>query len=202
MSKSPMSKPHVPDSADIPRLSRPVSNTRDHIVGPPDAAVTLVEYGDFECPYCRQANFVLGALLQRHPQDLRFVFRHFPLSQIHPHAQRAAEAAEAAGAQGQFWEMHELIYENQDALSDADLAEYATQLGLDLPRFVRDLASGAFRDSVRDDFLSGVASGVNGTPSFFINELRYDGPWDLESLDSVVRTSAGSRVPVSRGGRR
>jgi protein-disulfide isomerase len=124
------------------------------------------------------------------------------LSQIHPYAKRAAEAAEAAGAQGQFWEMHEILYANQDALDDADLAEYAAQIGLDLPRFIRDLASGAFKDRVQEDFLSGVVSGVNGTPSFFINELRYDGPWDLASLEHVVRSSAGSRIPVSRGGHR
>lgn len=194
MSKTFLLKPHSPDAADIPRLTRAVSDTRDHILGPPDAAVTLVEYGDFECPYCRQANLVLAALLESIPRDVRLVFRHFPLSQIHPHAQQAAEAAEAAGAQGRFWEMHELLYENQGALEEADLSEYAAQIGLDLPRFVRDLASGAFTARVREDFLSGVASGANGTPTFFIDDVRYDGPWDLESLGHLVLKSARRRA--------
>lgn len=191
MSKTSKSRLHVPVAVDIPRLTRAVSDKGDHILGSPDAAVTLVEYGDFECPHCRQASLILDTLLESTPRDLRLVFRHFPLSQIHPHAQQAAEAAEAAGAQGRFWEMHELLFENQDALEGADLSEYAGQIGLDLPRFVRDLASGAFKDRVREDFLSGVASGVNGTPTFFIDDVRYDGPWDLESLGRLVATIAG-----------
>lgn len=194
MSKTPKSMSHVPVAVDIPRLTRAVSDKRDHIIGPADAAVTLVEYGDFECPHCRQASLILDTLLESTPRDVRLVFRHSPLSQIHPHAQQAAEAAEAAGAQGRFWEMHELLFENQDALDEADLSEYAAQVGLDLPRFVRDLASGAFKDRVREDFLSGVASGVNGTPTFFIDDVRYDGPWDLESLGRLVAASAGRRA--------
>jgi len=164
----------------------PVSEERDHIRGAPSAAVTLVEYGDFECPYCGQAHYVLNDLMARLGDDVRLVFRHFPLTQIHPHAQRAAEASEAAGAQGKFWEYHDTLYENQDALEDEDLAEYAQGLDLDLAMFLRELASGMYVDRVREDFTSGVRSGVNGTPTFFINGRRHDGPWDLESLVAAI----------------
>src|SRR5688572_9853075 len=171
------------------KLTMPVG-PRDHILGPPDAPVTLVEYGDFECPYCAAAHVIIKQVIEIMGRQLRFVFRHFPLTQIHPHAEPAAEAAEAAGAQGQFWEMHDLLYENQPRLDPISLATYAQTLDLDIDRFVRELETGVHRSRVRDDFISGVRSGVNGTPAFFINGMRYDGSWDIEPLVQALQSSA------------
>jgi protein-disulfide isomerase len=188
------------------QLTLPVSEERDHIRGPASAGVTLVEYGDLECPHCGRAHYVLNELLAEFPEDVRLVFRHFPLAQVHPHAQRAAEASEAAGAQGQFWEMHDVLFENQDALDDESLAEYAQELDLDLVIFLRDLNAGVYTERVREDFMSGVRSGVNGTPTFFINGRRHNGPWDLESLVAAIEAEAddGSpgEPPRARRGRR
>ena len=163
------------------QLTLPVG-ARDHVQGSPTAAVTLVEYGDFECPHCGAAHATIKHIQQILGDRVRFVFRHFPLTQIHPHAERAAEAAEAAGAQGRFWEMHDLLFENQQALDDRHLVLFAEELGLDMVRFARELAEGRYRERVREDFMSGVRSGVNGTPTFFINGVRHDGPWDTQSL--------------------
>lgn len=171
------------------KLTMPVG-PRDHILGPPDAPVTLVEYGDFECPYCAAAHVIVKQVIETMGRQLRFVFRHFPLTQIHPHAEPAAEAAEAAGAQGQFWEMHDLLYENQPRLDPVSLATYAQMLGLDIDRFVRELETGVHQRRVRDDFMSGVRSGVNGTPAFFINGTRYDGSWDIEPLVHALQSAA------------
>ena len=172
-----------------PTLFLPVG-PRDHIQGPADAPVTLVEYGDFECPYCGAAHVIIKKTQDIMRDQLRFVFRHFPLTQIHPHAQPAAEAAEAAGAQGQFWEMHDLLYENQPKLDAWHLVTYSEKLGLDTVRFVRELDEGVYREDVREDFMSGVRSGVNGTPAFFINGVRYDGSWDLVPLvDALEKAS-------------
>ena len=171
-------------------LTLPVSE-RDHIQGPLDAPVTLVEYGDYECPYCGQAYYVLQALEQQMGDLLCFVFRNFPLTSVHPHAERAAEAAEAAGAQGKFWEMYDMLYENQQALDDTDLLQYAAALGLDLDRFNRDMAEHRYAARIREDFMSGVRSGVNGTPTFFINGTRYNGAYDLESLAEALIEAAG-----------
>jgi protein-disulfide isomerase len=165
-----------------PHLALPVSERRDHIRGPKQAPVTLVEYGDFECPYCGAAYPIVEEVRQRLGDDLRFVYRHFPLANAHPHAEPAAEASEAAAAQGRFWEMHDTLFEHQDALEDRDLLAYAQAIGLDSVRFVADLGEGAHVPRVREDFISGVRSGVNGTPSFFINGTRYDGPRDVESM--------------------
>ena len=170
-----------------PRLTVPVSE-RDHVLGPATAPVTLVEYGDYECPYCGAAHRSVERVLQVMGNDLRFAFRHFPLSQIHPHAYQAAEAAEAAGAQGRFWEMHDLLFENQDRLGLRDLIGYAGALGLDLERFVTDLRGHANAGRLREDFLSGVRSGVNGTPTFFVNGLRHDGGYDVEVLLEALRS--------------
>jgi protein-disulfide isomerase len=160
----------------------------DHVIGPPDASVTLVEYGDFECPYCGQAHPIVKAVLQEMGDELRFAFRHFPLAEAHPHAELAAEAAEAAGAQGSFWEMHDMLFEHQQALDEPDLVRYAAVLGLDGGRFIRELAAHVYAPEVRDDFRSGVRSGVNGTPTFFINGVRYDGPWtDLAMFMGALR---------------
>ena len=129
--------------------------------------------------------------------NLRFVFRHFPLSEAHPHAQRAAEAAEAAGAQGHFWEMHDLLFHNQDALEDADLLAYAAQIGIDAQRVARELAAGTYAKKVRDDFRGGVRSGVNGTPTFFINGVRYDGNWSDTAEFMQALTDAATHTPVA-----
>ena len=179
------------DEAESALLTLPVSD-RDHQQGPPDAPVTLVEYGDYECPYCGRAYPILKAIQERMAGRLRFVFRNFPITSNHPHAQHAAEAAEAADAQGRFWEMHDTLYENQHALKDADLVGYAATLGLDTERFEQDLTRHVFRERVREDFLSGLRSGVNGTPTFYINGVRYEESWDFDTLLEVLET-------VSRG---
>jgi len=171
------------------QLSPPVSE-RDHIVGPATAAITLVEYGDYECPYCGAAHPIVKEVRRRMGNSLRFAFRHFPLSRMHPHAERAAEAAEAAGAQGKFWQMHDMLYENQAALEDDDLVTYAAAIGLDLERFGQDMLDGVHAARVRADFLSGVRSGVNGTPTFFINGHRHDGSYDLQTLLAAIASAA------------
>ena len=172
-------------------LSIPV-NKRDHVQGPETAPVTLVEYGDFECPHCAAAQVILKQVRKTMGDELRFVFRHFPLTQIHPHAESAAEASEAANALGQFWEMHDLLFENQSKLNSSNLLMFAEQLGLDTERFARALEEGSYRERVRADFLSGVRSGVNGTPAFFINGVRYDGSWDMEPLVAALKRSVAS----------
>ena len=159
----------------------PAVSDDDHVAGPSDAAVTLVEYGDYECPYCGMAYPIVKSLQRHLGATLRFVFRNFPLQESHAHAEHAAEAAESAGAQGKFWAMHDALYENQDALDDDDLVAYADEIGVDGERVARDLESGTWARRVRDDFRSGVRSGVNGTPTFFINGERYDGEWTDES---------------------
>jgi protein-disulfide isomerase len=164
----------------------PVSPTRDHIRGQRSAPVMLVEYGDYECPHCGQAHPIVQELLAQAGDVVSLCYRNFPLSQIHPHAFRAAEAAEAAGAQGRFWEMHDTLFENQDALEDEDLVAYAADLGLDLGRFQVELVKGVHAPRVHEDFASGVRSGVNGTPTFFVNGRRHDGPWDLDSLTAAI----------------
>jgi protein-disulfide isomerase len=168
-------------------LTPPVGE-RDHVQGPADAPVTLVEYGDYECPYCGQAYPIVKALQQRMGDRLRFVFRNFPLANAHPHAEHAAEAAEAAGAQGEdrFWAMHDRLYEHQRALDDQHLERHAAAVGLDVERFDREMEAGRYRERVREDFLSGVRSGVNGTPTFFINGARHDDSYAPEVLLAAV----------------
>jgi protein-disulfide isomerase len=172
------------------KLTLPIAG-RDHIQGPIDAPIALVEYGDYECPYCGEAHPVVKAI-QRHLGDkLCFAFRNFPLANMHPHSVHAAEASEAAGAEGKFWEMHDLLFENQAALEDEDLAGYATALGLDGPRLISEVLAGQYEARVREDFKSGTRGGVNGTPSFFINGERYDGGADLEALLAAVSQARG-----------
>jgi protein-disulfide isomerase len=170
-------------------LTMPVG-ARDHTQGPATAPVTLVEYGDYECPYCGRAYPIVKELQERMGDTMRFVFRNFPLSEIHPHAAQAAQAAEAAGAKGKFWEMHDVLFENQKALGSAHLAAYAERLGLDPVDFGEAIRRGDFEPRVREDFMSGVRSGVNGTPTFFINGSRYDGSWDLPFLTEAVEAAA------------
>jgi len=168
-------------SARTARLTLAVGK-RDRIRGPIDAPLTLVEYGDFQCPHCGAAYPVIEEIRARLGPRLRFVYRHFPLTNVHPRAEPAAEAAEAAGAQGHFWDMHDRLFVHQDALEDEDLVSHADALGLDVQRFVDELAEGAHAPRVRQDFLSGVRSGVNGTPCFYVNGVRHDGGYDMASL--------------------
>ncbi len=155
-------------------LTPPVA-ARDHAQGRADAPVTLVEYGDYECPHCGRAYPIVKAVQRSMGNSLRFVFRNFPLTKAHEHAEHAAEMAEAAAHEGKFWEMHDLLFEHQDALEDEHLVGYATSLAIDPAWAAAALAQGLFRERVREDFASGVKSGVNGTPTFFINGGRYDG---------------------------
>jgi len=171
-------------------LAVAVDDDRDHIQGPADAAVTLVEYGDYECPYCGAAYPIVKELQARMGDRLRFVFRNFPISTSHPHAEQAAEAAEAGAVQGRFWEMHDLLYENQRRLRDQDLHAYAEQLGIDVERFDKDLAEHVHAARVREDFMSGVRSGVNGTPSFYVNGARHDDSYDFETLLAALERAA------------
>ncbi len=169
-----------------PELTLPISSSRDHIQGSQKAPITLLEYGDYECPYCGQAFTIVKLVQDLLGNNLRFVFRNFPLTQIHPHAQHAAEAAECAGAQNKFWEMHDILYENQQALEDENLLEYAKVLELDISRFQDDFYNHTFALRVREDFLSGIRSGVNGTPTFYINGMRYNDSWDQETLTKTL----------------
>ena len=178
------------------QLTPPVGS-QDHSAGPDDAPVTLVEYGDYECPHCARAHPVVKAVQRDLGNDLRLVYRNFPLAEAHPHARLAAQAAAAAGAQGKFWEMHDMLFEHQDALEAEDIIGYAKLLGLDVEQFARDLEAGTYAKRVRDDFRSGVRSGVNGTPTFFVNGKRYDGSWAnekafIEALREAARQSSGS----------
>jgi protein-disulfide isomerase len=172
-------------------LSEPVDPTVDHVRGPDDAVVTLVEYGDFECPHCGQAEPAVRQLLRTYGDDVRFVFRHLPLTDVHEHALIAAEAAEAAGAQGKFWEMHDRLLTHQDQLTMPDLRSHAEALGLDFQRFTEDLESRRFTLRVMRDIESADQSGVAGTPTFFINGHRLYGAYDLGSLRAALLREAG-----------
>jgi protein-disulfide isomerase len=168
------------------QLTLPVSKDRDHIQGPADAPLTLLEYGDYECPFCGAAYPIVKEVQSRLGERLRFVFRNFPITTSHPHAELAAEAAEAADAQGKFWEMHDLLYESQQHLEAADLHGYAEQLGLDVDRFDDELSRHVHAERVREDFMSGVRSGVNGTPTFYVNGVRHDGDYEPETLVAAL----------------
>jgi Na+/H+ antiporter NhaA len=171
----------------IEELAAPVDPERDHIRGPDEAPVTLVEYGDYECPYCGRAEGTVRELVRDFSEDLRYVFRHLPLEDVHPHAELAAEAAEAAGAQGRFWEMHDLLFADQSALEPADLRDRAARLGLDVERFWDEVRTRAHARRVTEDVRSADESGVAGTPTFFINGLRHQGSYDVETLSAAIR---------------
>jgi protein-disulfide isomerase len=162
----------------------------DHIQGKENAPVTLVEYGDFECPYCLEARSVIETVKRTEGDKLKFVFRNFPLSQVHLHALHAAYAAEAAAKQGKFWGMHDLLFDNQPAFEDGDLTTYAQNLGLDMQQFTEDMKSEEIAKKVKDDFLSGVKSGVNGTPTFFINGVHFNQPSEAEFLQEAIESAA------------
>ena len=176
-------------------LAQPVDPERDHVRGPAEALVTFVEYGDFECPYCGQAEPVIRELLAAHG-EIRYVWRHLPLTDVHPHAQLAAEAAEAAGVQGAFWEMHDLLFQHQDALRVPDLIRYAEQLTLDVQAFRVYLLEHAGTTHVADDVESADLSGVSGTPTFFINGQRHHGAYDIASLSAAVKTAKARAVAI------
>jgi protein-disulfide isomerase len=169
-------------------LADPVRPERDHIRGPEHAPVTLLEYGDFECPYCGRAEEVLRELLSEQG-DVRYVWRHLPLNDVHTHAQMAAEAAEAAAAQGQFWGMHDLLLDHQGELTLRDLVGYARELGLDLARFTTDLREHAGAPRIAEDVDGADLSGVTGTPTFFINGRRHPGAYDIDTLTAAVRAA-------------
>jgi protein-disulfide isomerase len=180
------------DDPHAPKLTLPVG-TRDHSQGPPEAPVTLVEYGDYECPYCGAAYPIVKQVQEELGTNLQFVFRNFPLENMHPHAALAAEAAEAAGAEGRFWEMHDALYEHQDALGKGDLVGYARRIGITGPKFSTALANHTFAGRVREDFMSGVRSGVNGTPTFYINGVRHNGSYEFEVLRAAVARAVRTR---------
>ena len=174
---------------DILDLSDEVDPDRDHIRGPDEALVTLLEYGDFECPYCGQAESVVRELLTSFGDDLRYAWRHLPLNDVHTDAQLAAEAAEAASAQGRFWEFYDALFAHQDALTPRDLGHYAEELGLDVQRFWEELRQHEHTPRVAEDVASADASGVSGTPTFFINGRRHHGAYDIDTLAVAVRSA-------------
>ena len=183
---------------DLLDLSEDVDPARDHIRGPDAAPVTLVEYGDYECPYCGRAEPVVRELLDSFGDDVRYVWRHLPLNDVHPNAQTAAEAAEAAAAQGAFWPMNDLLLRHQDALTPEDLAEYARQLDLDVERFWDGLSRREYADRVAEDVASADSSGVAGTPTFFINGKRHQGAYDIDTLTNAVRRARTAALLRSR----
>ena len=186
------------------QLTEPVSE-RDHIRGLLAEEVSLVEYGDFECPYCRAAEPIVAGLIEALGDHLSVTFRHFPMKEVHPHAPHAAEVAEAAASQGKFWEMHDKLFANQQALDDSSLMKYTAELSLDAVRVERELSSHQHARRVAEDFQSGLRSGVNGTPTFYIDGTRYDGPVALRDILSAIRglhpdlevadTTANPRIP-------
>jgi protein-disulfide isomerase len=160
----------------------PDVGAHDHVLGPAHAPLTLVEYGDFECPHCGAAYPIVHEMLERMGNDVRFVYRHFPLKERHPHAQHAAEAAEAVAVEGKFWEMHAQMFQHQDALRDSDLVRYADVIGADVRRVLRELKAGSYAPRVSEDFMSGIRSGVTGTPAFFVNGERLDVDWTNRAI--------------------
>jgi len=174
-------------------LTMPVG-TRDHIEGPADAPVMLVEYGDYECPDCLNAWPIVKQLRQRVGDRMAFSFRHFPRSSIHPHASAAAQAAEAAASQGKFWEMHDLLFRNQQRLGDVDFTHLALQLGLEVYRFQSDFERLSHVRRIRDDVDAGTASGVRGTPTFFINGCKYSGAVDVPAMLAAIEAAAGTKA--------
>ena len=171
------------------RLVVPVSE-RDHRQGSATAAVTLVQYGDYECPYTRQSTTIVRAIQQQLGDQLRFVFRNFPLTEIHPHALHAALAAEAAAAQDKFWQMHDYIFHHQHTLEDSDLAHFAEAVGLDMQKYARDMAEQRALARIEEDVEGGERSGVQGTPTFFINGVLYRGSWEQDALLAALQAAS------------
>jgi protein-disulfide isomerase len=168
------------------KLVLPVAE-RDHLQGAADAPLALVEYGDYECSYCGEAYPIIKAVQKQLGDRLCFAFRNFPLVHSHPHAEHAAEAAEAAGAQGKFWQMHDVLFENQGALEDEDLARYAAALGLDAGRLMDEIVAEAHLGRIREDVKNGAREGVNGTPTLFVNGVRFDEEPDVKTLVAALK---------------
>lgn len=185
----------------IATLSPSIDPAHDHVRGPADTPVTLVEYGDFQCPYCGEAYVVVHELEERFGDELRFVFRHMPLADLHPRAPFAAEAAEAAGAQGRFWEMHDRLFEHQLQLSDAELREHAEAIGVDdADRFDAELRDGVHSPRVEEDYRSGARSGVPSTPRFFVNGVIHLGSASYPELAQAINTELAAARPSGRCG--
>jgi protein-disulfide isomerase len=177
-------------SSELPdRLAEPI-NEKDHVLGAAGAPVTLVEYGDYECPSCLNTQPIIAELRKRQGDKLRFVFRHFPRSSVHPHASAAASAAEAAAEQDKFWEMHETLFKHQKEFGDIDLSHLALQLGLEIYKFESSLGQDLHRRRIDADYAGGVQSGVKGTPAFFINGIRYQGKIDVDSLTAAIEAAS------------
>ncbi|MBD2731368.1 DsbA family protein [Nostoc sp. FACHB-892] len=172
---------------DYNRLFAPILE-QDHIQGLVSSSVVLVEYGDYQCPTCGETHQLIKAI-QQQSNDLCFVFRHFPQPQIHPYAQRAAEAAQAAASQGQFWQMHDILFTHQQALGNGDLVEYANNLGLDIPQFLQDISSQIHIARINQNIESGLHSGVTAAPALFINGIRYTSRWNIEQLMAAIVTA-------------
>jgi protein-disulfide isomerase len=176
-----------------PRLTLPVGD-RDHSEGRPDAPMVLVEYGDYQCPYCGAAYPIVKRIQKELGNHLRFIFRNFPITNAHPNAEWAAELAESAAAQGKFWEIHDFLYENQRFLGDeAHFEKYEASIHLDVPKIRREIAQQANSARIQEDFMSGVRSGVNGTPTFFINGVRYDGYPEFRPLVAALKEASGTK---------
>ena len=179
------------ESYEPPKLAVPVDPSRDHVQGDSKALLTLVQYGDYQCPYCGAAYPEVKKVQKELGAKLRFIFRNFPLTNVHEFAMDAAETAEAAAAQGKFWEMHDFLYEHQATLGDDSVAlGYAKKLGLDTQRFEREIAQHVYEKLIKDDFMGGVRSGVNGTPTFYINGVRHDGPAEAEALLESLKSKS------------
>jgi len=164
------------------------TNPQDHIKGNPNASIELIEYADYQCPYCGQAYYILEKIQKELGDKLKFVFRNFPIPQLHPYAVHAAIAAEAAGAQGKFWEMHDILFENQKNLDDNHLVEYAGQIGLDIKRFEEDSSNDQYFQKVNTDYEGGIKLGIQGTPTFFINQKMYEGDWSYPSFIAYLKS--------------
>lgn len=163
-------------------------NANDHVLGNANAPIELIEYADYQCPYCRQAYFIIKNIRKELGDDLRFIFRNFPLAELHPHAVHAAIAAETASAQNNFWEMHDIIFENQRYLDDHHLLQYAKEIGLDVNRFEKDFGKDPYFQKVNHDYETGIQNNVDSTPTFFINGKRYEGRWADDSFITYLRS--------------
>lgn len=170
------------------KLNIPV-NDQDHKQGSSDARINLLEYGDYQCPYCGKAYFIIKQLQLDFGHQLQFIFRNFPLTQMHEHAFKAAETAEIAGDEGKFWKMHDLLFEHQDELDDYHLLSYAEKLGIDKNTYLHQMNTQSKTQKIKDDFMSGVESGVNGTPSFYINGYKYEGSWDYHNFKKTLKSN-------------
>lgn len=182
---------YTSQNRDCERLTQPATE-RDRVRGLLSAAIVLVEYGDYQCPHCKEADSIIQQVQQKLGSQLCFVFRHFPLTQIHPQARQAAEAAEVASNQDMFWQMHEKLFAGQQTLGDGYLVQYANDLGLNMFRFLWNFSQHVYSDRVQSNFLSGVESGVTGTPTFFINNVRLKDSWKLETLMAAIKESKAS----------